>query len=111
MANEHGDDSDECINTCKDDENNTAGAFEVLERLPQVNRLTALFVVHFLKQVSLHEEVNKMSVANLAMVFAPNYLRCPSEDPQVILNNTKYEQAWLRSLMAGIDLDVPPKIE
>jgi len=102
---------DECINTCKDDENNTAGAFEVLERLPQVNRLTALFVVHFLKQVSLHEEVNKMSVANLAMVFAPNYLRCPSEDPQVILNNTKYEQAWLRSLMAGIDLDVPPKIE
>ena len=82
---------------------------EVLTRLPEVNRLTALYVVHFLKQVAVDQEINKMSIPNLAMVFAPNFLRCPSEDPQIILNNTKYEQAWLRALMVGVDL--APEVE
>ena len=43
-----------------------------------------------------------MSISNLAMVFAPNFLRCPSEDPQVIFENTKYEQTWLRILLQGV---------
>jgi len=92
---------DACINSCMQNENNSEGAVEVLEQLPQVNKLTALFVVHFLKEVSVNQEVNKMSINNLAMVFAPNFLRCPSEDPQIIFNNQKYEQAWLRALMNG----------
>ena len=84
-----------------ENEHNEEGALAVLDQLPEVNRLTALYVVNFLKSVSENQSVNKMSISNLAMVFAPNFLRCPSEDPQVIFNNTKYEQAWLRCLING----------
>lgn len=44
-----------------------------------------------------------MGVANLAMVFAPNFLRCPSDNPQVIFENTKYEQAFVRTLILNLD--------
>jgi hypothetical protein len=40
-----------------------------------------------------------MSINNLAMVFAPNFLRCPSDSPQVIFTNTRYEQGFLRTLL------------
>ena len=86
-----------------ENENNTEGALDVLNRLPNVNKATALYVIKFLRKVADNQEVNKMSINNLAMVFAPNFLRCPSEDPQVIFNNTKYEQAWLRALMNGVE--------
>jgi hypothetical protein len=49
-----------------------------------------------------NSRLNKMNVNNLAMVFAPNFLRCPSDDPAVIFENTKYEQTWLRALILGL---------
>jgi hypothetical protein len=36
-----------------------------------------------------NQPFTKMSFANIAMVFAPNFLRCPSDDPMVIFENTK----------------------
>ena len=33
--------------------------------------------------------VTKMDSSNLSMVFAPNFLRCPSSDPIVIMENTR----------------------
>lgn len=44
-----------------------------------------------------------MNVHNLAMVFAPNFLRCPSENLAVIFENTKYEQAFLRTLLLNLN--------
>merc|ERR1711974_396229 len=101
---------EDCISSCKADENNIKGAIKVLSLLPEVNRLTGLYMISFLRNVALpeHQEKNKMSTNNLAMVFAPNFLRCPSEDPQIIFENTKYEQAWLRALLNGIE--EPPDI-
>lgn len=40
-----------------------------------------------------------MNVNNLAMVFAPNFLRCPSESLTTVFENSKYEQAFLRTLI------------
>jgi hypothetical protein len=40
-----------------------------------------------------------MNVNNIAMVFAPNFLRCPSESLTTVFENTKYEQAFLRTLI------------
>lgn len=46
-----------------------------------------------------------MNVNNLAMVFAPNFLRCPSESLTTVFENSKYEQAFLRTLINQIYVD------
>jgi hypothetical protein len=50
-----------------------------------------------------------MGINNLAMVFAPNFLRCPSEDPSVIFNTQKHQQTFVRYLIEKLkeeDLDI-----
>ena len=47
--------------------------------------------------------VTKMDINNLAMVMAPNCLRCESEDPRVIFENTRKEMAFIRTLIANLD--------
>ena len=44
-----------------------------------------------------------MNVHNLAMVFAPNFLRCPSDNLAIIFESTKYEQAFLRTLLLNLN--------
>jgi hypothetical protein len=39
------------------------------------------------------------------MVFAPNFLRCPSESLTTVFENSKYEQAFLRTLITKINVD------
>ncbi|CAB1335984.1 unnamed protein product, partial [Coregonus sp. 'balchen'] len=45
----------------------------------------------------------KMDVNNLAMVMAPNCLRCKSDDPRVIFENTRKEMSFLRTLIVHLD--------
>ena len=45
----------------------------------------------------------KMDVNNLAMVMAPNCLRCQSDDPRVIFENTRKEMSFLRVLIQRLD--------
>lgn len=47
--------------------------------------------------------ITKMDVNNLAMVMAPNCLRCESEDPRVIFENTRKEMAFMRTLIQNLD--------
>ena len=47
--------------------------------------------------------VTKMDVSNLAMVMAPNCLRCRSDDPRVIFENTRKEMSFLRVLIQHLD--------
>ena len=47
--------------------------------------------------------VTKMDASNLSTVFAPNCLRCPSEDPCVIMENTRKEMAFVKALIDGLD--------
>ena len=46
-----------------------------------------------------HSNKTKMTDANLAMVFAPNVLRCPSANPQTIFENAKHEVSFLLALI------------
>lgn len=39
------------------------------------------------------------------MVFAPNFLRCPSESLTTVFENSKYEQAFLRTLINEMVVD------
>ncbi|MCI4377286.1 hypothetical protein PGIGA_G00201950 [Pangasianodon gigas] len=48
-----------------------------LQSFPDVNRNTFLFLLHHLKRVAEKEELNKMSLSNLATVFGPTLMRPP----------------------------------
>ncbi|KAG7330319.1 hypothetical protein KOW79_006541 [Hemibagrus wyckioides] len=49
-----------------------------LHSFPDVNRNTLLFLLHHLKRVAVKEELNKMSLSNLATVFGPTLMRPPA---------------------------------
>jgi len=44
-----------------------------------------------------------MDASNLAMVMAPNCLRCMSEDPRIIFENARKEMAFIRTLIQSLD--------
>ncbi|KAJ2947105.1 hypothetical protein O0L34_g16454 [Tuta absoluta] len=76
-----------------------------LQRLPLLNRLVLTYLISFLQQFTAPEVVSqtKMDSANLAMVFAPNCLRCMSNDPRVILENARKEMCFLKTLIINLD--------
>ena len=47
--------------------------------------------------------VTKMDANNLAMVMAPNCLRCDSDDPQVMFDNARKEMGFIRVLIQHLD--------
>lgn len=76
-------------------------AIRILDELPTHNRNVLKYLIKFLQVVGdpRYQAKTKMSVSNLAMVFAPNVLRCPSDNPLVILANSKFEQSFLKALI------------
>ena len=50
----------------------------------------------------LHQRVNRMTVENLAIVFAPSFFRNPSDDTQDILLNSKNETKMTALLLAAV---------
>ncbi|KAJ3517629.1 hypothetical protein NLJ89_g368 [Agrocybe chaxingu] len=77
----------ECIQNSKDPE----ACVQIVERLPTINRRVVLFIISFL-QLFLEERtqsVTKMTPANLALVMAPNLLRCNSESMSVVFTNAQ----------------------
>lgn len=52
-----------------------------------------------------NQKLTKMTYDNLAMVWAPNFLRCPSEDPMTIFQNTKREMSFVRHLVLRKNTD------
>ncbi|XP_072941139.1 rho GTPase-activating protein 39 isoform X2 [Epargyreus clarus] len=82
-----------------------AAAARALQRLPAINRLVLTYLISFLQQFTAPEVVSqtKMDSANLAMVFAPNCLRCTSQDPRIILENARKEMTFLKTLITNLD--------
>ena len=54
-------------------------------------------------QLMNKNESLKLIKANLAMVMAPNCFRPLSEDPRVLLDNSRREINFLRNLIEGVD--------
>lgn len=77
----------DCISCSKDPE----ACVQMVSRLPTLNRRVVLFVISFL-QLFLEEKVQaatKMTSTNLALVMAPNLLRCNSESMTVVFTNAQ----------------------
>jgi Rho GTPase-activating protein 39 len=71
----------------------------ILDRLPAPNRAVIETVVRFLQELAQHEKVTKMNLDNLALVFAPNFVRCPSANPAIMLQNAKNEVQFVSNLV------------
>ncbi|KAG5351861.1 hypothetical protein C0989_004684 [Termitomyces sp. Mn162] len=77
----------ECITSSKD----ASACVQIIERLPTINRRVVLFVISFL-QLFLEEKVQsltKMTPSNIALVMAPNLLRCNSDSVSVVFTNAQ----------------------
>jgi hypothetical protein len=92
---------DECISNAE----RRGNALSLVDSLPEKNKLIVLYVVRFLQNFILPETVErtKMGLDNLSMVWAPNFLRCPSEDHTLIFQNAKREMMFLRILLKHLD--------
>ncbi|XP_029005665.1 rho GTPase-activating protein 39 isoform X2 [Betta splendens] len=91
----------QCVSNCDD----PASAITVVQSLPELNRLVLCYFIHFLQVFAQPSNVaiTKMDVNNLAMVMAPNCLRCQSDDPRIIFENTRKEMSFLRMLIVHLD--------
>ncbi|KAH9040844.1 hypothetical protein EDB84DRAFT_1576937 [Lactarius hengduanensis] len=92
---------DDCIAFAGDAE----ACCAAVERLPTANRRVVLFVISFL-QLFLDECVLaaiKMTSANLALVMAPNLLRCGSDSMAIVFNNAQYEQPFVHNLLLHLN--------
>lgn len=88
---------DTCINNC-DHVNN---AISLVHSLPEINKKVLFYIINFLQKFTSSEssEHTRMGLDNIAMVWAPNFLRCPSDDHVMIFENTRKEMAFVRLLL------------
>jgi len=63
---------------------------KVLQFLPRINQIVVVCLASFLHQVHQRCEENKMHPANLAIIFAPNLLRCENNDIGIMIEDTPY---------------------
>ncbi|KAL6310302.1 hypothetical protein BKA93DRAFT_721925 [Sparassis latifolia] len=92
---------DELYNDCITHSKEPDTCVQIVHRLPTINRRVILFVVSFL-QLFLEEKVHtvtKMTAPNLALVMAPNLLRCNSDSMAVVFTNAQYEQSFVYNLL------------
>mmetsp|Transcript_17190 Transcript_17190/g.32650 ORF Transcript_17190/g.32650 Transcript_17190/m.32650 type:complete len:102 (+) Transcript_17190:1925-2230(+) len=77
---------------------------EVFNNLKAVNRTTVEYLVDMFISISSPEnlEKNKMTMANLAMVFSPSLLRNPSTDPLQMIVNIKHEVSFVTALFTEL---------
>eukprot|EP00732_Lithocolla_globosa_P002690 Lithocolla_globosa_v1_NODE_1855_length_2294_cov_3.622153.p1 type:complete len:496 gc:universal NODE_1855_length_2294_cov_3.622153:1846-359(-) len=79
---------------CKTDEE----VFKVLRQLPEENKQILQYLVDFLIELSQEKnvEITKMSMSNLGIVFTPGFLRCPSDDPRIMMSNLGAERSFVQ---------------
>uniref|UniRef100_A0A665T6M7 Rho GTPase-activating protein 39 n=1 Tax=Echeneis naucrates TaxID=173247 RepID=A0A665T6M7_ECHNA len=84
---------------------NPEAAVNVVLGLPHINKLVLCYLIRFLQVFAqpANVTITKMDVNNLAMVMAPNCLRCQSDDPRVIFENTRKEMSFIRVLIQRLD--------
>eukprot|EP01087_Luapelamoeba_hula_P008534 TRINITY_DN2134_c0_g1_i4.p1 TRINITY_DN2134_c0_g1~~TRINITY_DN2134_c0_g1_i4.p1 ORF type:complete len:881 (-),score=144.54 TRINITY_DN2134_c0_g1_i4:21-2663(-) len=67
---------------CRDD---AQSRWAVIESLPLVNQNVITRLFDILYDLSKYQAKTKMDINNLAMIFSPCLLRCPSTDPFVVI--------------------------
>jgi len=92
----------ECIEAGKK-VNDGSRAVRVAHRLSETNLKTLVYILRFLRQLAGHEAVTKMGQSNLALVFAPNFVRNPQADVMSMARDSDYANRFLEHLIASDD--------
>jgi hypothetical protein len=61
-------------------EKNLAGIKSTLQSLPSGHKETIVFMLGLLNKVTEYQDINKMTEANVGIVFVPTLMRSPSDD-------------------------------
>ncbi|KYQ92034.1 RhoGAP domain-containing protein [Tieghemostelium lacteum] len=85
-------------------------AMEIVKKIPVSSQKVLQYLINFIQIFCKYEFVahSKMGVSNMAMIFAPTILRCPSNDPSVLLNSVNNERQFVENLIKNIP---PPQKE
>lgn len=75
-----------------------AALYQAISELPRPNRDTLAFLMLHLQRVSSSAEC-KMPISNLAKVFGPTLVGYSSQEPSLMLNETKHQVAIVESLL------------
>ncbi|XP_041425060.1 rho GTPase-activating protein 22 isoform X3 [Xenopus laevis] len=89
-----------CAHTLsRDQEEGTQEICILIKGLPPVNYNLLKYICSFLDEVQSHSDTNKMSVQNLATVFAPNILRPKLQDPIALIEGASLIQHLMTILI------------
>ncbi|XP_069789846.1 breakpoint cluster region protein [Narcine bancroftii] len=80
---------------------------DLLHSLPEPNFTTFLFLLDHLKRVAEKEQINKMSLHNLATVFGPTLLRPSDKDSKIPTNPTQaitMADSWSLEVMSQVQV-------
>ncbi|KAF9977229.1 hypothetical protein BGZ73_006592 [Actinomortierella ambigua] len=91
-----------CIQCSQDSEEIS----KILEELPIWHKELIVYLVTFLKQFSCDtvRSKTKMNLSNLAMVFAPTLLQCPSDDTPMLMGHLQAERTFVSTLIDQVEL-------
>jgi len=95
--------SPQCLASVNDPE----ASIRIVSLLPDINKKVLYYLVRFLQIVAdpENQKKTKMTVNNLAMIFAPNFLRCESDlDATTMINNAKIEQDYVKNLILHLGM-------
>jgi len=87
--------------------NDPEASIRIVSLLPDINKKVLYYLVRFLQIVAdpENQKKTKMTVNNLAMIFAPNFLRCESDlDATTMINNAKIEQDYVKNLILHLGM-------
>src|SRR5689334_20839909 len=70
---------------------------QVIQQLPSLNQKVIYFMLSLIRELMKPEivEATKMGKENLAVVFAPSFLRCPYQDYNKALTAADKEKGFL----------------
>jgi Rho GTPase-activating protein 39 len=89
-------DFERCIAVARD----PARVVDMALHLKSPHRELIRYIVHFLQELIEHQATTKMTKSNVAVVFAPNLVRVPSDAPvDVVLRAAKDQMDFLVSLI------------
>lgn len=79
----------------------------MVRRLPSTNRRVLLYLIKLCQHLALPENssISLMDARNLATVIAPNLFRSASNNPSELLNSVQSQTAFVRVLIAHLDVD------